>query len=58
MSELPHGCGAAVRILGPTGAAVTWAQFDAACAELAKANAPIKPDLDAAWAAFVQERAV
>ncbi len=38
-------------------AAVTRAQFDAACAELAKANAPIKQDRDAAWAAFVQHRA-
>lgn len=38
-------------------AAATRAQFDAACAELAKAGAPIKADLDAAWAAFVQDRA-
>lgn len=40
-----------------TPAVMTRAQFDAACADLAKANAPIKPDRDAAWAGFVQDRA-
>ncbi len=41
----------------PASVEVTRSAFDRACADLAKAGAPLAPDRDAAWSAFQQERA-